>query len=162
MRRPLIVANWKMNKTTGEAAAYMRRLGELINAPSVEIVVAPPFTALHAARLACENLAINLAAFALVAGVVLHAGHPALRILRGRALGYLGQISYGLYLYHMIILRIKLDLAQRFRIGHNFWVDALTWHSVARCVRNVSIASGPSSLGWRRPWKRMYRRIQAQ
>jgi len=90
-------------------------------------------------------LAINLAAFALVAGVVLHAGHPALRILRGRVLGYLGQISYGLYLYHMIILRIKLDLAQRFRIGHNFWVDALTlaasvaaaalsWHFIERPI----------------------------
>ncbi len=55
-------------------------------------------------------LAINLVAFALVAGVVLYAGRPGLQPLRSRTLGYLGQISYGLYLYHMIFLRIKLDL----------------------------------------------------
>ena len=48
-RRPLVVANWKMNKTTGEAASYMRRLDELLHTHSIDVVVAPPFTALQAA-----------------------------------------------------------------------------------------------------------------
>ncbi len=47
----LFVANWKMNKTRGEAAAFSRELGEILGErdPGVEIVVAPPFTALDAA-----------------------------------------------------------------------------------------------------------------
>ena len=50
MRRRLIVANWKMNKTSAEAAAYVRQLSDLIQPDSTDIVIAPPFTALHAAR----------------------------------------------------------------------------------------------------------------
>ncbi|MBI5410358.1 MAG: triose-phosphate isomerase [Nitrospirae bacterium] len=49
MRRRLIVGNWKMHKTASEAAAFVRRLSEL--APpteGIEVVLAPPFTALHA------------------------------------------------------------------------------------------------------------------
>ncbi len=49
MRRRLIVANWKMNKTAAEAAAYVRQLSDLIQLGSIDIVIAPPFTALHAA-----------------------------------------------------------------------------------------------------------------
>ena len=48
-RRPLVVANWKMNKTAGEAATYVRRLVELLQPESSDVVLAPPFTALHAA-----------------------------------------------------------------------------------------------------------------
>ena len=47
----LFVANWKMNKTRAEARAFTEalssRLGE--QAPSAELVVAPPFTSLEAA-----------------------------------------------------------------------------------------------------------------
>ncbi|XXU54285.1 hypothetical protein WME81_41910 [Sorangium sp. So ce1078] len=43
-----------------------------------------------------------------------------------------------------------------------FWVEALTCWSVARCVRNASTWARPRSRGWRRSWKRMKRRIQAQ
>lgn len=50
MRRRLIVANWKMNKTSAEAAVYVRQLSDLIQPESIDIVIAPPFTALHAAR----------------------------------------------------------------------------------------------------------------
>lgn len=62
MRRPLIVANWKMNKTTAEAAAYMQRLEQVLDPQSIDVVVAPPFTALYAARQARSNVAIGLAA----------------------------------------------------------------------------------------------------
>jgi triosephosphate isomerase len=49
VRRQLIVANWKLNKTSAEAAAYVRQLSDLIQPESIDIVIAPPFTALHAA-----------------------------------------------------------------------------------------------------------------
>ena len=50
MRRRLIVANWKMNKTSAEATAYVRQLSDLIQPRFIEMVIAPPFTALQAAR----------------------------------------------------------------------------------------------------------------
>ena len=48
----LFVANWKMNMTRGEAAAYARELGGLVGDRKldVELAVAPPFTALDAGK----------------------------------------------------------------------------------------------------------------
>lgn len=54
MRRVLIVGNWKMNKTASEAVAFVRELKERLPSPSttVELAVAPPFTALESVRTA--------------------------------------------------------------------------------------------------------------
>ena len=51
MRKPLIVGNWKMNKTASEAAAFIRDLRERVSAsPHADVVLAPPFTTLESAR----------------------------------------------------------------------------------------------------------------
>jgi len=51
VRRLLIVGNWKMNKTASEAVALIRALQERLSAsPHVDVVIAPPFTALESAR----------------------------------------------------------------------------------------------------------------
>ena len=51
MRKPLIVGNWKMNKTASEAADFIRDL--LTRLPAValnaDVVLAPPFTSLESA-----------------------------------------------------------------------------------------------------------------
>jgi len=48
--RRLIVGNWKMHKTATEAAAIVQQLMKLVPEPgNVEVVLAPPFTALQAA-----------------------------------------------------------------------------------------------------------------
>ena len=53
MRTILIVGNWKMNKTASEAAAFIRDVTPSLPAsPTVEFVVAPPFTALESVRAA--------------------------------------------------------------------------------------------------------------
>ncbi len=63
MRTPLIAGNWKMFKTVHEAVAYVRELGVLVkDVVGVEIVVAPPFTAVHAAADAARNGRIGIAA----------------------------------------------------------------------------------------------------
>ena len=50
MRTPLIVGNWKMNKTASEAAALIRDLLErLTPSPKADVVLAPPFTSLESA-----------------------------------------------------------------------------------------------------------------
>ncbi len=61
-RRPLIAGNWKMHKTVGETRALVRELaGEPI--PSeVDVAIAPPFTALWAARHELGDSPIALAA----------------------------------------------------------------------------------------------------
>jgi triosephosphate isomerase (TIM) len=52
MRTPLVAANWKMYKTVHETVAFLKEFKGLVkDVDDVEIVVAPPFTALHAA---CE------------------------------------------------------------------------------------------------------------
>lgn len=63
MRTPVLAANWKMYKTTHEALAYVRELGALVKGvKGVEIVVAPPFTAIGTAAEAARNTKIGIAA----------------------------------------------------------------------------------------------------
>lgn len=62
MRRPIVAANWKMNKTIPEAEAFATALKKILS-PSVkaEIVIAPPFTALGAVKSALSGREIALA-----------------------------------------------------------------------------------------------------
>ncbi|MBA5865254.1 MAG: triose-phosphate isomerase [Nitrospira sp. CR1.3] len=53
MRKPLIVGNWKMNKTSSEARVFLREFAQSHNGSSqAEVVIAPPFTALESVRTA--------------------------------------------------------------------------------------------------------------
>jgi triosephosphate isomerase (TIM) len=62
MRRPIIVGNWKMHKTTVEAVTLVKALSASV-APiqDVDIGVAPPFTALMAVAEALRGSAIFVA-----------------------------------------------------------------------------------------------------
>jgi len=63
MRMPLIAGNWKMYKTGHEAVVFVKELRVLVkDVTDVEIVVAPPFTAVHAAAEAARNTHIGVAA----------------------------------------------------------------------------------------------------
>ncbi len=56
MRTPFIAANWKMYKTVHEAVAFVKEFRSLVkNIVAVEIVVAPPATALHAVAEAARS-----------------------------------------------------------------------------------------------------------
>ena len=61
MRVPLIVGNWKMHKTVGQALELVDRLLPLVSARGVEVVLAPPFTALQAVGRAVDGTGIGLA-----------------------------------------------------------------------------------------------------
>jgi len=51
MRKPIVVGNWKMNKTIREAVDLVSELKPLVvDVSNVEVGVAPPFTALSAVR----------------------------------------------------------------------------------------------------------------
>jgi triosephosphate isomerase len=63
MRIPLIAGNWKMFKTVAETVTYVKELRALVkDVEGVEIVLAPPFTALHAAAEAARNSNVGIAA----------------------------------------------------------------------------------------------------
>lgn len=62
MRTPFIAANWKMFKTVAEAVVFIKELRILVkDVDDVEIVVAPPFTAVHAAAEAARNSPVVIA-----------------------------------------------------------------------------------------------------
>jgi triosephosphate isomerase (TIM) len=63
MRIPFIAGNWKMFKTVHEAVAFVVDLSSLVkDIKEVDIVVAPPFTAVHAAAEAARHTNIRVAA----------------------------------------------------------------------------------------------------
>jgi len=62
MRTPFIAANWKMYKTVHEAVAFIKEFRLMVkDMPDVEIVVAPPFTALHSAVEAAHGSVVGIA-----------------------------------------------------------------------------------------------------
>jgi triosephosphate isomerase len=62
MRIPLICANWKMHKTIGESAAFVREFVALARPlRAIELVLAPPFTAVAAAAEIAQPTAIEIA-----------------------------------------------------------------------------------------------------
>ncbi len=62
-RRPLIAANWKMNKTIGETEAFLASLtGRASELGGAEVVVCPPSTALAAATAIAAGSGIEICA----------------------------------------------------------------------------------------------------
>jgi triosephosphate isomerase len=62
MRTPLLAANWKMHKTVQEAVVYTKELRLRVKGvEGAEIVIAPPFTAIHAVADAVRNTPISVA-----------------------------------------------------------------------------------------------------
>jgi triosephosphate isomerase (TIM) len=62
MRKPVIAGNWKMFKTVNETVALIKELRVLVkHVRSVEIVVAPPFMAIHAAAEAARGTNVGIA-----------------------------------------------------------------------------------------------------
>jgi triosephosphate isomerase len=63
MRKPVIAANWKMNKTIPEALEFIVKFGpEVADQKDVEIVIAPPFTSLSTVAANIKDKNILLAA----------------------------------------------------------------------------------------------------
>jgi triosephosphate isomerase len=63
MRTPFIAGNWKMFKTIAEASSFVTDLRAAVrDAKGVQIVVAPPFTAIHAAAQAARGSNLEVSA----------------------------------------------------------------------------------------------------
>jgi triosephosphate isomerase len=63
MPTPFIAGNWKMHKTVAETVVYVKEFRQLVtDVTGVEIVLAVPFTAIHAAAEAARNSNVGIAA----------------------------------------------------------------------------------------------------
>jgi triosephosphate isomerase (TIM) len=63
MRKPFIAGNWKMFKTVHEATVYAKELRNLVkDVHDVTVVLAPPFTSLHAVCEAARNTNLSVSA----------------------------------------------------------------------------------------------------
>jgi len=63
MKTPFICGNWKMYKTVAETVKYVKEFRSLVkDFTGVEIVLAPPFTAIHAAAEAARASNVAIAA----------------------------------------------------------------------------------------------------
>jgi triosephosphate isomerase len=63
MRTPFIAGNWKMFKTVQETTVYVKELRSLVKEINdVTVVIAPPFTAVHAASEAARNSNVAVSA----------------------------------------------------------------------------------------------------
>ncbi|RMG04427.1 MAG: triose-phosphate isomerase [Nitrospirae bacterium] len=61
MRKPLIAANWKMHMTVPETRGFFSEFLPLVKGvDDVDIVVAPPFTSLHAAKEAVQGSNVSI------------------------------------------------------------------------------------------------------
>ena len=63
MRAPFVAGNWKMYKTVAETVRYIKEFRSLVkDLPGIDIVLATPFTAIHAAADAARNSNVEIAA----------------------------------------------------------------------------------------------------
>ena len=84
MRQPYIAGNWKMYKTVSEATAVAGALAAALTGESgKKVMIAPPFTALHAVRESLRGSRIILGAQNVCAELEgAHTGEISLRMLR--------------------------------------------------------------------------------
>jgi triosephosphate isomerase len=62
-RRPLVAANWKMNKTVGESEAFLDRfLPDAGGLDEVDVVICPPYLSLQTAVERCRRSTVRVAA----------------------------------------------------------------------------------------------------
>jgi triosephosphate isomerase len=62
MRRPILAANWKMQKTAAEAIDFAEAFAPLVADSNADIVIAPPFTALDRLGSKLAGSGVSLAA----------------------------------------------------------------------------------------------------
>jgi triosephosphate isomerase (TIM) len=123
MRQPFIAGNWKMYKTVSEATALAGALVKaLANESGKTIMIAPPFTALHAVRDVLKGSKILLGAQNACAELEgAHTGEISLRMLRdaGVSVVILGH-SERRHVYGetdaLVNRKVKLALAEGFSV----------------------------------------------
>jgi peptidoglycan/LPS O-acetylase OafA/YrhL len=83
-------------------------------------------------------LATDLVYVGLVGLIIAHSGRPALGFLRSRGPRYLGTISYGIYLYHPLVLGSGELLGERLGLSLTDWPLALAMIGASVLIGSLS------------------------
>jgi peptidoglycan/LPS O-acetylase OafA/YrhL len=117
----------------GFGLASLAYLAVLIGSGAMAKPEAPPWPGL-------SMLVVNTLCAAVVGLVIYFQGRPALGVLRRPRLVKIGQLSYGLYIYHYVFMLLSDDLAGALGLGGRpFWREALT----------LAVIFVVASLSWR-------------
>ena len=101
------------------------------------------------------NLALHLAMTAVLASIVLREDHVLRPVLAARPLARLGEVSYGLYLYHLIALHVAGLALVRAGVADPWAVTAVyAVLSVAMAEASFRLYERPFLSLRHRPWKR--------
>ena len=111
-------------------------------------------------------LAVNVLGAAVVGLVIYFQGRPGLAVLRRPRLVKIGQLSYGLYIYHYVLMLLSDDIARAFGMGGRpFWREALTaaviYAVAALSWRYVELPLAPPQGPLRLPPHRAGRGVEA-
>ncbi len=93
----------------------------------------------HLVLYSVETSRVTLFHFALVGFVVCMAGHPLLALLRRRRLVALGTISYGIYLYHLLVFAAVTLVHVHLGIKGSIWID----------MGKIAASIGVAALSWK-------------
>lgn len=55
-RKPIVIGNWKMNGTIEETLKLVTEINHKLESPEIDVVVAPPFTALYSAYVMLQEM----------------------------------------------------------------------------------------------------------
>lgn len=132
--REAIRSHWAVPRVlTALGAVSLTYLTVLIALGGMPRPEAPPWPGL-------SMLMINLLGTSIIGLVIYHRGKPSLAILRRPRLVWVGQLSYGIYVYHYILMLLSDDIARALgRGGRPFWREAIT----------VALVFGLAAVSWR-------------
>ncbi len=103
---------------------------------------------------AVSLFAVNGVFLSIVGLIISYAGHPLLSFLRNRILCYLGEISYGIYIYHLVVFDFitkhfgqRTILTDSAKILFALIAAAISWECFERPIGTLTSRISATSAG---------------
>ncbi|MGV8988695.1 MAG: acyltransferase family protein [Cypionkella sp.] len=126
-------------------------LGSRAAAPALLALLLVLVSVLPADLRGLPNLAIHLVMTALLAALVLREDNGLAAVLRLRPVARVGEVSYGIYLYHLIGLQLATMLMPRLGLGMP-WAVQIVYPLISILIAEISYRSLEA-------WVRRYRSV---
>jgi peptidoglycan/LPS O-acetylase OafA/YrhL len=130
-------------------AGFQAAFGSRLAAPVLLALLLVLVAVLPADLRGLPNLALHLVMTALLAALVLREDNGLAAILRLRPLARVGEISYGIYLYHLIGVQVASMLLARLGMGSP-WAVLIVYPLISILIAEISFRSLET-------WVRRYR-----
>lgn len=124
-------------RSLGSFSALFLLFGHRSAPPLLMVLVLGLATLLPSDLRGLPNLAVHFAMTACLASLVLREDHLLARVLQWKPLARVGVISYGIYLYHLIVLTIVNALFRHLAINTP-WLTLLLYIAVSILMADIS------------------------